>query len=77
MNTSERILNGIKQALTEGEAKVNLVQEKAQVDVNETNQLTGSGLDKGGRTYFDDAFAALRYANPCLLYTSPSPRDES
>jgi hypothetical protein len=64
MNTSERILNGIKQALTEGEAKVNLVEEKAQVDVNETNQLTGSGLDKGGRTYFDDAFAALRYANP-------------
>ena len=64
MNTSERILNGIKQALTEGKAKVNLVEEKAQVDVNETNQLTGSGLDKGGRTYFDDAFAALRYANP-------------
>jgi HK97 family phage major capsid protein len=64
MNTSERILNGIKQALTEGESKVNLVEEKAQVDVNETNQLTGSGLDKGGRTYFDDAFAALRYANP-------------
>ncbi len=64
MNTSERILNGIKQALTEGKSTVNLVQEKAQVDVNETNQLTGSGLDKGGRTYFDDAFAALRYANP-------------
>jgi len=63
MNTSERILNGIKQALTEGKAKVNLVKEKA-LDVNETNQLTGSGLDKGGRTYFDDAFAALRLANP-------------
>lgn len=63
MNTSERILNGIKQALTEGEAKVNLFEEKAQ-DVNEASNLTGSGLDIGGRTYFDDAFAALRYANP-------------
>jgi HK97 family phage major capsid protein len=63
MNTSERILKGIKQALTEGEAKVNLFEEKAQ-DVNEASALTGSGLDIGGRTYFDDAFAALRYANP-------------
>lgn len=63
MNTSERILNGIKQALTEGEAKVNLFEEKAQ-DVNEASTFTGSGLDIGGRTYFDDAFAALRYANP-------------
>ena len=29
MNTSERILEGIKQALTEGEAKVNLFEEHA------------------------------------------------
>lgn len=63
MNTSERILNGIKQALTEGEAKVNLFEEQAQ-DVKEASTLTGSGLNIGGRTYFDDAFAALRYANP-------------
>jgi HK97 family phage major capsid protein len=62
MNTSERILNGIKQALTEGKAKVNLFKE-AQ-DVNEASNLTGSGLDIGGKNYFDDAFAALRYANP-------------
>jgi hypothetical protein len=62
MNTSERILNGIKQALTEGKAKVNLF-EQAQ-DVKEASALTGSGLNIGGRTYFDDAFAALRYANP-------------
>lgn len=62
MNTSERILNGIKKALTEGEAKVNLFEE-AQ-DVKEASTLTGSGLNIGGRTYFDDAFAALRYANP-------------
>jgi hypothetical protein len=64
MNTSERILKGIKQALTEGEATVKLVEEQAQQDVNEASSLTGSGLDKGGRTYFDDSFAALRYANP-------------
>lgn len=63
MNTSERIFNGIKQALTEGEAKVNLFEEQAQ-DVKEASTLTGSGLNIGGRTYFDDAFAALRYANP-------------
>jgi len=63
MNTSERILEGIKQALTEGEAKVNLFEEKAQ-DVKEASALTGSGLNIGGKIYFDDAFAALRYANP-------------
>jgi len=63
MNTSERILEGIKQALTEGESKVNLFEEKAQ-DVKEASALTGSGLNIGGKTYFDDAFAALRYANP-------------
>ena len=64
MNTSEKVLNGIKQALTEGKATVKLSKEKAEQDVNEASQLTGSGLDKGGRTYFDDAFAALRLANP-------------
>lgn len=63
MNTSERILEGIKQALTEGESTVNLFEEKAQ-DVKEASALTGSGLNIGGKTYFDDAFAALRYANP-------------
>lgn len=62
MNISERIYNGIKQALLEGEAKVNLFNETKQVD--EASTLTGSGLNIGGRTYFDDAFAALRYANP-------------
>lgn len=63
MNTSERILNGIKQALTEGEAKVNLFEEKTK-DVKEASTLTGSGLDIGGVGYFDPSFAALRYINP-------------
>lgn len=63
MNTSERILEGIKQALTEGESKVNLFEEQAQ-DVKEASALTGSGLNVGGKIYFDDSFAALRYENP-------------
>ena len=63
MNTSERILEGIKQALTEGESKVNLFEEQAQ-DVKEASGLTGSGLNVGGKIYFDDSFAALRYENP-------------
>ena len=35
-----------------------------KVDLREASTLTGSGAGIGGRTYFDDAFAALRYANP-------------
>jgi HK97 family phage major capsid protein len=62
MNTTEKIYNGIKQALTEGEAKVKLFEEAKQID--EASALTGSGLNIGGRTFFDDSFAALRYANP-------------
>jgi HK97 family phage major capsid protein len=62
MNTTERIYNGIKQALTEGEAKVKLFEEAKEVE--EASALTGSGLNIGGRTFFDDSFAALRYANP-------------
>ena len=62
MNTTERIYNGIKQALKEGEAKVKLFEEAKEVD--EASTLTGSGLNIGGRTYFDDSFAALRLANP-------------
>jgi HK97 family phage major capsid protein len=62
MNTTERIYNGIKQALKEGEAKVKLFEEAKEVD--EASTLTGSGLNIGGRIYFDDSFAALRLANP-------------
>jgi len=32
--------------------------------LREASTLTGSGDSIGGRTYFDDAFSALRYANP-------------
>lgn len=56
MTITEKILSGIQQAITEG--------GKVTIDLKEASALTGSGDGKGGRTYFDDAFAALRYANP-------------
>ena len=52
---SNPILEAIKVALTEGSSSVNL---------NEASALTGSGSGVGGRVIYDDAFAALRYANP-------------
>jgi len=56
MNTSEKILIGIKKAISEG--------SQITVDLKEASAITGSGTDVGGRTFFDDAFAAARYANP-------------
>jgi HK97 family phage major capsid protein len=58
MKISERILDGIKTALIDGEATVDLKV------VNEASAITGSGSGIGGRVYFDDAFAAARYFNP-------------
>lgn len=52
------ILKGIKEALIDGESTVNL---------REASALTASGSDVGGRVIYDDAFAALRYANPFRL----------
>lgn len=49
------ILEAVKVAFTEGKATVNL---------NEASALTGSGSGVGGRVIYDDAFAALRLANP-------------
>ena len=56
MTITEKILNGIKQAITEG-GKVN-------IDLREASAITGSGSGVGGNVVFDDAFAALRQANP-------------
>ena len=53
---TEKILDGIKQTLQSG--------EKVTIDLREQASLTGSGDGQGGKTYFDNAFAALRYANP-------------
>jgi HK97 family phage major capsid protein len=56
---TEKILDGVKQTLETG--------EKVNIDLSEAAGLGGSGNSQGGRTYFDDAFAALRYANPFRL----------
>lgn len=56
MTITERILSGIKQTLETG--------DKVTIDLREASAITGSGLNVGGRTHFDEAFAALRYANP-------------
>lgn len=56
MSANQKILDGIKKAMLEG--------GKVTIDLREASTVTGSGLGIGGRTYFDDAFAALRYANP-------------
>lgn len=56
MSASKKILAGIKQAIAEN--------CKVTVDLREASTLTGSGAGIGGRTQFDDVFAALRYANP-------------
>ena len=56
MSITERILTGIKQTIETG--------DKVKIDLREASALTGSGNGIGGRTLFDDAFAALRFANP-------------
>lgn len=69
MTLSEKILAGIKQSITEG--------GKVTIDLKEAAALTGSGDGKGGRTVFDDAFAALRYANPFRMYSRIIPANGS
>ena len=56
MTITERILSGIKQTLETG--------DKVTIDLREASAITGSGDGVGGRTFFDNAFAALRFANP-------------
>ena len=56
MSITERILTGIKQTIETG--------DKVKIDLREASAITGSGNNVGGRTLFDDAFAALRFANP-------------
>ncbi len=59
MKANEKILSGIKQTLETG--------DKVTIDLREASALTGSGSGVGGQTFFDDAFAAFRYANPFRL----------
>lgn len=53
------ILEAVKTALVEGQAKV---------DLKEASALTGSGSGVGGRVIYDDAFASLRMGNPIRKY---------
>ena len=56
--TTNLLLEAVKTAMREGKATVNL---------NEASALTGSGSGVGGRVVYDDAFAALRMANPLRM----------
>ena len=56
MTITKNILTGIKQTLETG--------DKVKIDLREASAITGSGDGVGGRTFFDNAFAALRFANP-------------
>lgn len=53
---TETIMDAIKTAIVE--------DRRVTVNLSEASALTGSGSGIGGRVIFDDAFAALRYANP-------------
>jgi HK97 family phage major capsid protein len=65
MNITEKVLSGIKQALMEHTA--------VNIDLREASALTGSGSNVGGRVVFDDAFAALRLANPLRMASREVP----
>lgn len=54
------ILQGIKEALVNGQATVNL---------RESSALTGSGSGVGGRVIYDEAFASLRMGNAFRKYS--------
>jgi HK97 family phage major capsid protein len=69
MTITEKILNGIKQAITEG--------GKVTIDLKEASGITGSGSGVGGNVVFDDAFAALRQANPLRQGSRQIPIDGS
>lgn len=69
MTITEKILSGIKQAITEGKT--------VTIDLKEASAITGSGSGVGGRAVFDDAFAALRYANPFRMGSRIMPVDGS
>lgn len=56
MSANQKIIDAMKLSLAEG--------RMVTVDLSEASTITGSGLNIGGRTHFDDAFAKLRYANP-------------
>ena len=56
MKITEKVLDGIKQAIQKG--------GKVTINLAEASALTGSGSGVGGNVIFDESFAALRQANP-------------
>ena len=59
--TTENMLNTIRESFKKFQSgKKSLVE----FNLKEASALTGSGSGVGGRVIYDDAFAALRYANP-------------
>jgi HK97 family phage major capsid protein len=56
MTITKKILSAIQETIQTG--------EKVSIDLREASAITGSGDGVGGRTFFDNAFAALRFANP-------------
>jgi HK97 family phage major capsid protein len=60
MSITQKILLAIQETIQTG--------AQVKVDLREASAITGSGDGVGGRTYFDDAFSRLRYANPIREY---------
>lgn len=59
MSTNQKLLTAVREAYTTG--------NPVTVNLKEASAITGSGLNVGGNTVFDDAFAALRQANPLRM----------
>ena len=71
MKASKKVLEGMKKAILEGESSISFREEKKSKKdakesevINESSNLMASGSGVGGKVIFDEAFAALRYANP-------------
>jgi len=69
MTVTQKILSAIQETIKTG--------ERVNIDLREASALTGSGDGIGGRTYFDDAFASLRFANPIREYARVIPASGS
>ena len=59
--TTENILDAVRESFKKFKSGKKSLME---VSLKEASGLTGSGSGVGGRVIYDDAFAALRYANP-------------
>lgn len=60
MTITEKIFEALQETVKTG--------SPVKVNLREASTITGSGYGIGGRTFYDDAFASLRYANPFRKY---------